>query len=119
MNKLLKDSALSCLRVYCSKLFDHIYNNLRLEIISMRGKKMNKVEIEEFDVCHQVAHDIQFLIPLVEREFVNITYLVFYNYFVIFIYYNKNSYGNRIQAFIQRVIKESQINIPGATKNKI
>ena len=96
------------LGVYCTKLFDHIYNNLRLEIISVRGKKMNKVEIEEFDVCHQFAQDIQFLIPLVEREFVNITHLVFCNYFVISIYYNKNSYGNRIQAFIQIVTKEPQ-----------
>ena len=97
---ILKDSALSCLGVYCTKLFNHIYNNLRLGIVFMRGKKMNKVEIKEFDVCHQFAHDIQFLIPLVEREF-NITHLVFRNYVVIFIYYNKNSYGNRIQAFFK------------------
>ena len=68
---ILKDSALSCLGVYCTKLFDHIYNNWRLEIISIRSKKMNKVEIEEFDVYRQFADDIQFLIPLVEREFVN------------------------------------------------
>ena len=43
-----------------------------------------------------------------ETQFVNISHLVFCNYFVIFIYYNKNSYGDRTPAFNLRVIKESQ-----------
>ena len=69
---------------------------------------MNKVVIEEFDVCHQCADDIQFLLPLKERKFVNISYLVSCSDFVILIGYNKNSYGDRIKEFTQRVIKESQ-----------
>ena len=105
---LLKDSALSCLGVYCAKLFHHIYNNSDLLFISMRGKKMNKDEIEKFDVCYEFDENMQFLIPLVETKFVNISHLVFGNYFVIFIYYNKNSYGDRTPAFIQRVIKDRQ-----------
>lgn len=69
---------------------------------------MNKVVIEEFNVCHQFADDIQFLLPLVERKFVNISHLVSCSNFIIFIGYNKNSYGDRIKEFIQRVIKKPQ-----------
>ena len=55
---LLKYSALSCLGVYCAKLFDHIYNNSHLLFISARSKKMNKDEIKNFDVCCQFAENM-------------------------------------------------------------
>lgn len=69
---------------------------------------MNQAEIEEFDVYYQFAYNIKVLPPLMEREFVHTLHLVSCSGFVIHIEYNKNSYGDRIKGFVQRVIKMCQ-----------
>ena len=48
------------------------------------------------------------LLPLAERNFIHISHLVSCNDCVIFINYQKNSYGDKIQEFVRRVIKKSQ-----------
>ena len=59
-------------------------------------------------MCHQLAEDIKFLLLLAERTFVHNSHLVSCNHFVIFIDYDKYLYGDEIQEFVQKIIKESQ-----------
>ena len=69
---------------------------------------MSKIEIKDFDLSHQLAEDIKFLLLLAERKFVHNSHLVSCNHFVIFIDYDKYLYGDEIQEFVQKIIKESQ-----------
>ena len=69
---------------------------------------MSKTKNKDFDVCHQLAEDIKFLLLLAERKFVHNSHLVSCNHFVIFIDYEKYLYGDEIQEFVQKIIKESQ-----------
>ena len=72
------------------------------------NKKMSKIEIKDFDLSHQLAEDIKFLLLLAERKFVHNSHLVLCNHFVIFIDYDKYLYGDKNQEFVQKIIKESQ-----------
>ena len=69
---------------------------------------MVRIDIEDFDVCHQLAEDIKHLPLLKERNLMHITHIVSCDEFVIFISYNKSSFGDKIQKFVQDVIKTSQ-----------
>ena len=69
---------------------------------------MARINIEEFGVCHQLAEDIKFILPLAERSLIHITHLVGCDEFLIFIEYNKSSFGDDIKEFVQKVIKTLQ-----------
>ena len=68
---------------------------------------MSKIQIEGF-VTSAINEDIKVLLLLAERNFIHISHLVSCNDCVIFINYQKNSYGDKIQEFVRRVIKKSQ-----------
>ena len=55
------------------------------------SKKNSKIVSEEFDVCHKfVDEEVEFLLPLEKRKFVEISHVVGCNDFVIFVSYDKN-----------------------------
>ena len=69
--------------------------------------KMSKIIVKEFDVCHKFMEScLQHILPLNEREFVGLTHLVSCDEFVIFISYDKKIFGDKIQQFVQDIIKE-------------
>ena len=70
--------------------------------------KMSKIIVKEFDVCHKFMEScLQHILPLNEREFVGLTHLVSCDEFVIFISYDKKIFGDKIQQFVQDIIKEA------------
>ena len=70
---------------------------------------MSKVIVEEFDVCHNFMTDcVRYILPFNYRKFVHLTHLVSSDSFTIFVSYDKERFGDRIQQFIQEIIKEGQ-----------
>ena len=49
---------------------------------------------------------VQHILPLNEREFVGLTHIVSCDEFVIFVSYDKKVFGDKIQQFVQDIIKE-------------
>ena len=67
---------------------------------------MSKIIVEEFDICHKFMEScVQHILPLNEREFVGLTHIVSCDEFVIFVSYDKKVYGDKIQQFVQDIIK--------------
>ena len=70
---------------------------------------MSKIIVEEFDVCHKFMSDcVQYILPLKDRKFVNLTHVVGSDDFIIFMSYDKKNFRGRIQQFIRDIIKEAQ-----------
>ena len=70
---------------------------------------MSKITIDEFDVCHNFMSDcIRYILPLNQRKFVQLSHLAGCDSFTIFVSYDKENFGDRIQQFIQKIIKEAQ-----------
>ena len=66
---------------------------------------MSKVIVEEFDACHRfMSGYVQFILPLVERKYVQLTHNVASENVVIFVNYDKN----KIKEFVEYIIKELQ-----------
>ena len=70
-----------------------------------KKKKRSKIVIEEFDCCHKFIEPRQYILLLEDRKFVNITYLVSCNEFLIFISYDKKEFGIKIKEFINLIIE--------------
>ena len=66
-------------------------------------KMADKITIEEFEVCHNLACDIQFIWPLLDRKFIHMSHIVSCDEFVIFIDYDQNLFGGKINSFVQKV----------------
>ena len=72
---------------------------------------MSKITVDEFEVCHQFMQCcVSYILPLHERKFADLTYLVSCNESIIFVSYDKKNFGGRIQQFIQAIIKEANEN---------
>ena len=72
-------------------------------------KKMAKIMIEEFDVCHKsVDEEIQYLLPNERRKFVEISHVVGCNEFIIFVSYDKKIFGSDIEQFISDIIQKAK-----------
>ena len=64
---------------------------------------IDKISIEEFEVCHNLVHDIQFILPLSDNKFIDISHIVSCDEFVTFIDYDKNLFSDKIKSFVQKV----------------
>lgn len=70
---------------------------------------MSKITPEKFDVCHNfMSGCAQYILPLNERKFVDLTHLVSADEYTIFVSYDKKNFRGRIKQFIREIIKEAQ-----------
>ena len=59
---------------------------------------MSKVIVEKFDACHRfMSGYVQFILPLVERKYVQLTHNVASENVVIFVNYDKNNLEIRLR----------------------
>ena len=70
---------------------------------------MSKIGIEEFEVCHKFISEVVNFILLIEQgKFVQVEHNVSCEDFVIFIGYDKDRFGQKIDEFVKDIIKEAQ-----------
>ena len=80
-------------------------------LVLQENKKMSKIIVEEFDVCHNfMSVCVQYILLANHRKFVHLTHLVGSDSFTIFVSYDKENFGDRIQQFFQEIIHEAQKN---------
>ena len=67
---------------------------------------MSKIVVEEFDVCHKFIEEIKYLLPLKEKNYVEITHVVSCLDFVIFISYDNKNFFDKIKDFTQIFLRK-------------
>ena len=73
-----------------------------------RLKKMSKIVVEEFDVCHKfVSEVVEFILPIEQRRFVLVEHNVSCEDFIIFVGYDKSLFEHKVHEFVGEIIKEA------------
>ena len=73
-----------------------------------RLKKMSKIVVEEFDVCHKfVSEVVEFILPIEQRRFVLVEHNVSCEDFTIFVGYDKLLFEHKVHEFVGEIIKEA------------
>ena len=72
-------------------------------------KKVSKIVVEVFDVCHKFMSEIvEFILPIEQRRFVAVGHNVSCEDFLTFIGYDKSLFEHKTYEFVRDVIKEAR-----------
>ena len=70
---------------------------------------MSEKRTEEFEVCHKfISEVVDFILLIEQRKFVQVEHNVSRKDFVIFIGYDKDRFGQKIDEYVKGIIKEAQ-----------
>ena len=72
-------------------------------------KKMSKIAVNEFDVCHKfVSEVVNFILPFEQRRFVLVDHNVSCEDFIILVGYDKSLFEHKIHDFVINIVKEAR-----------